>query len=346
MKPSKILIIHTAFIGDIILATPLIDALAKSFGAAQISFLTIPPSVNLIETHPAIHEVIVFDKRGGDKGLSGLLKIAGRLKDASYDLCICPHRSFRSAYLAYRTGAEKRIGFRNTAWRGAFTDLVRYRSEIHEIERNLSLLQPLGIETALKRPSLFPDDEDMTRVEQVIENIDTGQNKGLFALAPGSVWPTKRWPERYYAQFCRKLAENDWQPVLIGSLSDHPLCEAIARTAGYGLNFAGKFTLRQTGYLLTKCSGLLTNDSAPLHMGMAFDIPVFAIFGPTVPAFGFGPFGPKGFVIERKDVLCRPCTIHGGNKCPVKTFECMELISADEVFRKVELYFANETDGM
>ncbi len=343
MKISRVLIIQTAFLGDVILTTPLIDALANAFHGIQIDFLTIPASVNLIETHPALEKVYAYDKRGQDAGLHGLHHFSRAIKQQKYDVCICPHRSVRSAYLTYQTRADIRIGFNTSGWRGGFTDLVRYKQDIHEIARNLSLLHPLKIFTPLKKPTIFTDENDRSIVDHELKKITAKEQKQLFAVAPGSVWPTKRWPKSSFTAFCVKLHENNWQTVLIGSNNDIALCAEIAQASGKGINLAGKFTLRQTGHLLSKCQALLTNDSAPLHLGMAFDIPVFALFGPTLPEFGFGPFGSKGFILERKDVGCRPCGIHGGKKCPVKTFACMELITAEDVLKKVHSYFANQT---
>ncbi len=339
MKPSSVLIIQTAFLGDVILTTPLVDALARVYPGIFIDFLTIPVSVNTIETHPAVRHVYAYDKRGHDAGLSGIRYMARMLNQRNYDICLCPHRSFRSAYLAFRTKAKIRIGFQNSAWRGGFTDLVPYQHNRHEIERNLSLLKPLGISIPLMKPTVIPDNNDRNIVELELNTHAPGKKDTLFAVAPGSIWPTKRWPKGHFAEFCKRLKAHGWTPVLIGSGDDAALCSEIAQLAGGGINLAGKFSIRQTGYLLSRCRGLLTNDSAPLHLAMAFDIPVFAIFGATIPEFGFGPFGPKGFVLERKDVGCRPCGIHGGKKCPVKTFECMEQIHADEVFIKVMNYF-------
>jgi ADP-heptose:LPS heptosyltransferase len=101
------------------------------------------------------------------------------------------------------------------------------------------------------------------------------------------------------------------------------------------LSFAGELSLRQSYHILNFCNALVTNDSAPLHLGMAADVYVFAIFGATVPAFGFAPFGEKGIVIEQHGLKCRPCGIHGGNVCPVKTFDCMIRTTPEDVFNKV-----------
>ena len=339
MKIQKILIIQTAFLGDVILTTPVIDTLAEKYGQAEIDFLTIPPSVNLIETHPAVSHVLVFDKRGGDSGIKGLLRIAERMQNRKYDICICPHRSLRSAFIAWRTRAGIRIGFETSAWKYAFTHRIRYQVDRHEIERNLSLLHPLGLDSPIRKPSVFPDETDRQHVSRILSEAGLANSEKLFAVAPGSVWATKRWPKLYYAELCRLAGESGWQPVLIGSREDLELCEEIAGRSGHGINLAGKFTLRQAGELLSRCQALLTNDSAPLHLGMAFDIPVFAIFGPTIPGFGFAPFGPKGIILERDDVGCRPCTRHGGKTCPVKTFDCMELIDPESVFKRVQSYF-------
>jgi heptosyltransferase-2 len=331
---KRVLIIQTAFIGDVILTTPLVRVIRDNIPETQIDFLTIPASHSIIETNPMLNEVIIFDKKGSEKGLWGLLKNGRQLEKRNYDLCLTPHRSLRSAYLTKKTAAAIRIGFNKSAWKGAYTHIVEYKSELHEIERNLSLLSPIGLESAILTPEIFYTDQDESQVEMLLNRFEI-KHESLFAVAPGSVWPTKRWPVTYYTELCQMMEDAGWQVVLIGGKNDIVLCQTIARQCSHSYITAGELTLRESYCLLTKCAGILTNDSAPLHMGIAAAIPVIAIFGATVPAFGFAPFGELSVVIEVNDLYCRPCGIHGGQKCPTRTFDCMININPEDVMKKI-----------
>ena len=329
---AKILIIQTAFIGDVILATPLIEALKRELPDSQIHFLTIPKAVNIIENNPHVTKIIEYDKHKRDKGILGLYHFGRKIKREAYDICLTPHRSLRSAYLTRKTRAQKRIGFDRSAWKGAFTDIIIYPRSKHEIERNLSLLAALDIKSETIKPFIYPTEEDINHVETLLTGADITTGLPLFAIAPASVWPTKRWPTEYYARFCQLVAGANLVPVLIGGAEDSTLCAEIQHTCKEARIFAGRLTLRQTCYLLQKCAGLLTNDSAPLHVGQAAGIPVYAIFGATVPQFGFAPRGKQDLVIENSNLACRPCSIHGQYKCPTGTFDCMLSLKPQEVF--------------
>ena len=293
---------------------------------ALIDFLTIPDSLSLLENNPAINQIIVFDKRDKDRGIAGFLRIARQIASYKYNLCLVPHRSLRSAFLAWRSGAAERIGFDRSAWSGAFSKIVPYQPDLHEIDRNLSLLTPLGIQAKRVPPVVYPTAHDRKYVTKVLNDLQVKKSKRTVAVAPGSVWPTKRWPADYFTSLCRILDKQKISTLLIGSQADAELCRSVSSGLNYSYCFAGKLSLRQTYYLLTQCQGILTNDSAPLHLGMAAGIYVFSIFGPTSPAFGFAPFGDKAVVIENQELNCRPCAIHGGNKCPLRTFELYALI--------------------
>jgi heptosyltransferase-2 len=334
-KLENILIIQTAFLGDVILTTPLVKALKINFPDSHIDFLTIPASVNVLENNPAINKIIVFDKRGRDHGLRGLINTGKRLAATHYDLCVTPHRSLRSAYLSYACQAKMRIGFDRSAFKWVFTNIITYRRDLHEIKRNLSLLQPFNATISDYKPHVFPSEDDKNYVDQLIKDKDVNSKSRIFAIAPGSIWPTKRWPEMYFAEICSKLVRDGMQPLLIGGSGDKDIAKLITDHCPETVSLIGELTLRQSMHLLTRCTGLLTNDSAPLHLGEAAGIPVFAIFGATVPEFGFAPLGEKSRVIEYKDLKCRPCGIHGGKKCPTKTFDCMLQLTPDQVFEEL-----------
>jgi heptosyltransferase-2 len=340
---KKAIIIQTAFIGDVILTTPLIEVLSTSFPGIELDFLTIPKSSALVENNPKVSSTIIFDKKGSDAGIAGLWRMGRVLQKNNYELCLTPHRSMRSAILAYMTGASIRIGFDRSSLKSAFTHIITYQENRHEIERNLSLLNGLNIKTSLSAPSLYSSDDDKATIAKLLYDLNISHENRMLAIAPGSIWNTKRWPEDYFAEFCRLSISQGFKPVLIGSREDQKLCSRIAQVSNDISTIAGSTTLPQTYEFLTHCIGIVTNDSAPLHLGMAARIPVFAIFGPTVKDFGFAPFGKQAVVIEEEGLNCRPCAIHGGNKCPLKTFECMLSLKPELLMEEVLHFYKSNS---
>lgn len=334
---SKILIIQTAFIGDLVLTTPLFRAIRAEIPQAQISVLAIPQTADLLEGNPHIDTVILYDKRKKRRSTQAFLKLANWLRKERFDLTILPHRSLRSALLAALSRIPQRIGFRTSAGFPLLTERVTYRKDAHEIERNLDLLRPLGIYARDKSPEIFPSSQDRETVAQFLRKNGIGTADRLMAIAPGSVWSTKRWlPERFTEVARFLLQRPGTKVVLMGGETDRALCQAIAEALPEeGLTVAaGQMSLRQSAALLEKCALLLSNDSAPVHLAVAMKTPTVVIFGPTIPAFGFAPWGTDHAVVQR-ELECRPCGIHGGKKCPRGHFRCMKEISAKNVVERI-----------
>ncbi len=335
ISPRRILILQTAFIGDVVLTLPVAQVLRKHFPAAHIAMMTIPAAANLLENHPAVNESIVYDKRGTDRGLKGIIRISMLLREGSFDLAVVPHRSIRSALAVRLAGIPTRIGFSTSAGSLLLTEIVRYEENIHEIMRNLSLLQPLGINEAENVfPDLFPSVKDKKVVDDLLSS--SGKSR-MIAIAPGSVWFTKRWPEQQFVELVKLLHSSGDMVVTVGGKDDEFLCRRILEHAGPGkaLNVAGRLSLLQSAELIRRCTALVSNDSAPMHLAVAMRTPVIAIFGATIPEFGFAPVGIHDEVIQSHGLACRPCSIHGGDKCPIKTFLCMKQIMPEYVFSRV-----------
>ena len=325
----KILIVQTAFIGDVILATPLAQAAHEIFAPCQVDFMVIPAAANLLEKNRSINRVLIFDKRDQQRSVSALWRFAKALRSANYDLAIVPHRSLRSALLVWLARIPQRIGFDRSAGAFLFTQRVRYQ-EKHEVERNLDLLRPFGEIPERLKPRVDWDEVDTARVAELTKNADS--KRIWCALAPGSVWATKRWPVDRFAKLANALiAEVNANVFLIGGQSDAGLCREIQQTVGENcFNLAGMLSLRQSAALLDCCSVLISNDSAPTHLGVATTCKVLTIFGPTVARFGFAPYGEGHGVIEQ-DLPCRPCSAHGTQKCPIGTHACMQEIAVEDV---------------
>lgn len=332
----KILLIQTAYIGDVILTTPLARAVKEGFEGSGVHFMLIPSTANLLENNPNVDKIIVYDKRGRDQGLVGLIKMLNIIKGEGYDLALIPHRSLRSALIPFLARVPCRIGFDTSAGAMFLTKRVAYRKDLHEVERNLELLSPLGLKVRGSKPEIYPDDRDVKLVDSLLTHWGVRSGDFLVGIAPGSVWLTKRWPGERFAQLAKELRRGDSvKVVLIGGEGDRELCERISKEVGWGvLNSAGRLSLRRSAELIKRCRVLVTNDTAPMHLACAVGTRVVAIFGPTVPEFGFYPYG-DGHVIIQKELPCRPCGIHGGRRCPKKHFDCMRKISVEEVYRAV-----------
>lgn len=337
MQPpvNKILIIQTAFIGDVVLATPLAEAAHQAFPGSRIDFMVIPVAANLLERNPFINRVVIFDKRHKQRGVAALFKLAADLHSESYDLALIPHRSLRSAVLVWLARIPLRIGFKNSAGARLFTHRVPYRQK-HEVERNLDLLHAVKDSIDAPMPKVMWDQFDLRAIAPFCNGAVS--QRWYCALAPGSVWATKRWPVERFTELARRLIiETGAWIFLIGGAADAELCMQIAEEiGGQCTNTAGQLTLRQSAALLDRCQLLISNDSAPTHLAVATRCKVMTIFGPTVPAFGFAPFGDGHLVIE-KNLSCRPCSRHGSRRCPLGTHACMQEISVDEVFAQASM---------
>ena len=315
--PSPTLVIQTAFLGDVVLTIPLLQALAAEHGPVDV--VTTPGAAALIETHPSVRRVIRWDK-----GRGGAWALGRELRSEQYTRVYLPHRSVRSALIAKLTGAPERIGFGDAPLlsRLLYSRTVKRRKEQHESVRLLSLLggqQMRGTDDW--RMTLTAEDSAKAAAWLQIH----GMAPGFIALAPGSIWGTKRWP--YYAELAKRL---DRPVVVIGGPEDAALAAAITSAAPKARSAVGQLSLRQSAALIKQAALLVTNDSAPLHLATAVGTPILAIFGPTVPAFGYGPIRP-GDRVAAIMLDCRPCSSHGPQVCPLGHHHCMKQQSAGSI---------------
>ncbi len=322
-----VLVVQTAFLGDVVLTTPLLARLAERHGPVDV--LVTPAAGGLLEGHPAVRSVLRYDKRGGDRGLPGLARMAVRLRKAGYTRVYLAHRSLRSAALALWSGAPERIGFAESPAAWSYTER-RARIGAHETERLASLAGPGP--TPPTSLGLTPTEREAAGQWLARESIPPG----FVALAPGSVWATKRWP--YYAELA---ADLPGPIVVLGGPEDAAAAQAIVARAPERIRpAAGALPLRVSAAVLARARVLVTNDSLPLHLAGAVGTPVVAIFGPTVPDFGFGPRGVHDEVAEHAGLDCRPCSAHGPMVCPLAHHRCMRDLTVSAVLQAVRAVIA------
>ena len=326
----KVLVIQTAFSGDVILTLPLIQSLARDEAIARVDVLCIPGTSHLLINHPDISEIISYDKRN-DPSLKGLFQLQRNLRRNQYDIVISPHRSFRSAVLSYKTKANIRISFDRSAGGVLYTHRQMYGDGWHEIARNLSLLSPLNISPSSTTPRLYPGEKDYDNSGKILWR--EGITHEFVCLSPGSVWSTKRWTVEGYADLAMRILEDGYQVVLLGGNLDEEVCTRVCSMAGgKPANLAGKVSWLETAVIIKRARAIVSNDSAPVHVASAMGTPVVDIYGPTSPVFGFTPWQTRYRIVRLEGLPCAPCAIHGGRVCPIRSHDCMKRLPAEHVY--------------
>jgi heptosyltransferase-2 len=328
----SLLVPQTSFLGDVVLTTPLLTALRRRLRPRRMSVLVRPESRPLVDRHPDVDDVLIDDKYGADRGVRGLCGVAKRLRRERFDLAVCPHRSLRTALVLAAAGIPRRVGF--DASRGAwlFHERVHRPPERHDVERNLALLGPWGGPGGETPVLHVPVHDAAARAAAALCPSGAGP---LVGLAPGSVWPTKRWTEDGFAAVVRGLVAGGARCIVLGAPEDVPVANAIARLAAVPVvNLAGRTDLATLVAVIARLDLLVANDSAPMHVAAARGVPVVAIFCATTPALGYGPWGADSLVVE-SDLACRPCGRHGGRSCPRGTEDCRHLVRPETVLAAV-----------
>lgn len=313
------LVIQTSFLGDVVLTTPLLGELART---GPVDVVTTPAGAPLLAGHPAVRRVIPYDKRGSDRGASGLRHIAALVRaESPDDMAYLAQGSLRSAALAVMAGYRERVGFDTSAGRFFYTRRIAYRREQHHAERllRLSLGTDATVAAPALRPSLAPSPDDVRAVDALLA-AHGAERDVLLALAPGSIWATKRWPG--FAALAATL-ESRGRVVIVGGADDAEVAAQIRAQAPGAIDATGQLRVLASAELIRRAALLVTNDSLPQHLASAMGTPTVTIFGPTVPAFGFGPLAAGSSTVGHDTLPCRPCHPHGPPACPLDHHRCM-----------------------
>ncbi len=320
---KKILIVQTAFIGDVILATPLVEKLHAFFPGAAIDFLVRKGNDGLLQNHPFLNEVLVWDKN--ENKIGNLFRLIRKVKASGYDLLVNVHRFASSGLLTFFSGARVKVGFDKNPFSFCYDWRVQHQigNHVHEVQRNLALVERLTDDQPVM-PRLYPGAADVREAGRYSRPGD--KVISYITIAPTSVWFTKQLPAHKWLELIEKQS-RELTIYLLGAKGDAGVCEGICNSSSHPhiLSLAGKLTFLQSAALMKDAKMNYVNDSAPLHMASAMNAPVTAVFCSTVPAFGFGPLSEESFVVELKEELsCRPCGLHGFKACPKGHFKCAE----------------------
>ena len=327
---QKFLVIQTAFIGDVVLATGLIEKLHQHFPEAQIDFMVRKGNESLLINHPFLHEVLVWDKKENkQKNLFSMLK---RIREARYDKVINVQRFAATGILTAFSRAKEKIGFDKNPFSFLFTKKIKHviADGQHEIDRNHELIKSFTDNSPAK-PRLYPSDADFTFTKDLKKNT-------YICIAPASVWFTKQYPKEKWVGFIDKLPA-ELQVYLIGAPSDQSMCAQIIASSTHKLviSLAGKLSFLQSAALMKDALMNYVNDSAPLHFASSVNAPTTAVYCSTVPSFGFGPLSENRFIVEKLEKLyCRPCGLHGYKACPEGHFRCAFDIRDEQLLQSLK----------
>lgn len=315
----KFLLIQTAFIGDVVLATPLIEKLKLFYPDSEIDFLLRRGNEGLLTGHPRLRQVIIFDKKRGK--YKNLFSLINAIRGEKYDYVINLQRFFASGMLTALSGAKHTIGFDKNPLSFMFSESFPHHISAagteHEVNRNLSLITKLT-DTSFVRPRLYPSESDFKKITP---------SGPYVCIAPASVWFTKQLPPAKWIELINKLPDQ-YIIYLMGAKGDVTLCEEIRHQSASSKveTIAGQLTFLESAALMQNAQMNFVNDSAPLHFASAMNAPVTAMFCSTVPAFGFGPLSDSSYVFETTEKLdCRPCGLHGFKSCPKGHFKCANI---------------------
>jgi len=329
---KKILIIQTAFTGDVVLATSVAENLHRKFPLAEIDFLLRKGNEGLFNKHPYLHEIIVWDKQ--NRKFANLFSIRKKIKNSKYDLIVNLHRFGSSGFITAFSGAKETVGFSKNPFSLFFSRRIKHvigkeNNSKHEIDRNLLLIKDIG-DNMRTMPRLYPTKDDFEKADKI-------PAQSYICIAPASVWFTKQFPKEKWIEFIQNV-NSSLKICFIGSYKDKILCEEIMIESGKQncINFAGEFSLLETAALMKNAKMNFVNDSGPMHIASAMNAAVTAIYCSTVPAFGFGPLSLNSHVIETdKQMDCRPCGLHGYNRCPENHFECAYSIDTNKLVETI-----------
>ena len=331
MKPSRVLLIQTAFLGDAILATSTLESLHRAFPEARLDFLVRKGHETLFDGHPFLHDVLVWDKK--KDRYKNLRKLLQHIRSQHYDQVITLQRFASTGFLTAFSGAKTRIGFNKNPFAFAFTHTKPHELSqgVHEVERNFTLLENL-VQGTPQKPRLYPTETDYATAKKY-------QTEEYLCIAPASVWFTKQYPAHRWAELIDQLPASQ-TIYLLGSPADVALGEKLMGLTNRKekiVNLCGKLSFLESAALMEQATMNYVNDSAPMHIASAMNAPVCAVYCSTLPVLGFGPLSDISYIVEKEEPLyCRPCGLHGRKACPEGHFRCALDIKTEQLVEVLE----------
>jgi len=344
VKPiKKILVFRLSSIGDIVLTTALLRCLRNTYPNAQIDFVVKRQFTSLMQCIPFISNVYQLDST---KGLRGLLRLRRNLRKEKYDIALDIHKNWRSYFITHTIGAKQTSTFKKHTLKRSL--LIKFKLDAYNIVRPVYLrfidtAKKIGVVDDGKKTELIIPETVQQIVDNFLEDNGIKPHKNIIVVCPGASFSNKQWQEEKFLEISQRiLSELHTQVVLIGGFKEKAICDSIVKQCkGPILNVAGAFDLSQSAALLNRAQLTIANDTGMLHMSESLNVPVVGIYGPTVRQFGYFPILEQSRVAQI-ELECRPCTKMGMNSCPKNTYECMQGISVDLVFRHIQKILTNK----
>lgn len=313
----KILILQTAFLGDVVIATSFLKAVKSVFPKSKIDFLVSKGNELVLKNNPDVENIFVFDKK--KRKLTSFLKTLKVLKKKKYDIVFSLHSSTTSYLLIFLAKIKKRVGFSRGILQFLLTDKIYFFKNKRRIDKNNDLLKPFTKRSFKPNSKIYPDEKDFSLVNKI-----GLKKKKYICVAPGSLWQTKRWGG--FEDLAKYLIDTHWQVVAVGSKKEEKL-----KNKGV-INLIGKTSILQVAAVIKGAKALFCNDSGLMHIANAVKTDVYAFFGPTVEEIGYFPYRSVDKIFQ-VDLDCRPCGKHGHKNCPLGHHNCMKKISVKEVIK-------------
>lgn len=333
LQDKKVLVFQsTRYLGDFLLTLPVVRAISESGGNPKLlSHEKFAPLAEPLGIQP-----IYWDKDGAGMGVRGMGNVVRRIKAVRPDSAVLPHKSHRSAIVAFSAGIPERVGFSDSPARALYTKRVPYEPGFHEVVRFQNLLLPLGLSPGLVREEMwFPVRERFLATVSQIVPADP-----FLLVAPGASWVVKRWGHEKFSEVARHFIRNGFPVVLTGRKDDAPISAEVARLAPGSVDLAGKLSLPEFMGLVGRAAAVVSGDSAPVHAAGIFGTPCVAIYGPTVREMGFWPLSQRSSIVE-VPLNCRPCKARAERPCPLGHHDCMRKIAPEMVISAAERLLAS-----
>ncbi len=326
---KKFLVIQTAFIGDVVLSTAVLEKLYQCYPDAEISILVRKGNETLFTAHPFLHEVLVWNKK--EHKLRNLYSLLKTIRKNKYDKVINLQRYVNTGILTAYSHAKETIGFNKNPLSILFSKKIPHVFDKnivrHEVERNNDLIAHFTNHDFTK-PKLYPSPADYEKVKAL-------QHSSYITMTPSSVWFTKQYPAHKWVELMQSI-DPSIIIYLLGGKDNISECEQISKNANRNnvCILAGTLSFLQSAALMENAMMNFVNDSAPLHFTSARNAPVTAIFCSTAPVLGYTPLSDRSFIVETKELLsCRPCGFHGHKVCPQGHFKCALTINNEQVLQ-------------
>jgi len=338
---KNLLVRGVNWIGDAVMTMPALRSLRKELPGTKISLLVKPWVAPIFENNPFVDDIILYEDRYN--GIGGKFRLSSILRAKKFCSSILFQNAFDAALIPFLSGIPQRIGYSRDLRGRLLTDSIPFNDDdrkMHHTDYYLNILRREGINAEFSLPFIYLSLDERIRARTTLKEL----KRPVIGINPGASYgSTKRWhPERFAEVAFKTITELGGSVVVFGGKSETGIAEEIIsgfqdssrgglRNTSQILNMSGKTSLRELSALISGCDVLLTNDSGPMHIGYAVRTPMVAIFGSTDPALT-GPLG-KGNVVIKKNLECSPCF---KRTCDRKKMECMDAITADEVFAAIK----------